>query len=45
MAEAPDQESKTGQPTEKKIRDSPDQGKIPLRQLVDARVDLEAKPS
>lgn len=30
MAEAPDQESKTEQPTEKKIRDSLDQGKIPV---------------
>ena len=30
MAEAPDQESKTEQPTEKKIRDALDQGKIPV---------------
>ncbi|HVQ71975.1 MAG TPA: flagellar biosynthesis protein FlhB [Bradyrhizobium sp.] len=30
MAEAPDQESKTEQPTEKKIRDALEQGKIPV---------------
>ena len=30
MAEASDQESKTEQPTEKKIRDALEQGKIPV---------------